>query len=94
VQEKIEAITRQRSHMEQHLMPLISQQLKDAMRLMQLGEGQDNSEALLMSLVYSHQAKLDWIDATLAISAEESKLVQMRGPEPTVEQHEETEGNK
>lgn len=94
VQDKIEAITRQRSHMEQHLMPLISQQLKDAMRLMQLGEGQDNSEALLMSLVYSHQAKLDWIDATLAISAEESKLVQMRGPEPTVEQLEETEGNK
>ncbi|MAE45293.1 MAG: hypothetical protein CMJ86_00215 [Planctomycetes bacterium] len=93
VQQKIEAITRQRSHMEQHLMPLISQQLQDAMRLMELGEGQDNSEALLMSLILSHQARLDWIDATLAVSAEESKLVQMRGPEPTVKQLEETEGN-
>lgn len=81
-EDKIETLKRQRGHMEYELLPLIDQQLKDALNLMQLGEA--SSQILQEALVKAHEIKLEWIDATLAVSAAEGEFVQLRGPQSRI----------
>ena len=79
IQDKVESLHRIKQQIELLLMPMAQQQLEQALQLMQLGEG--SSLVLLESLVRAHQTKLDWIDNTLAVSAAEGEITQMRGPQ-------------
>jgi hypothetical protein len=49
---------------------------------MQLGEA--SSQILQEALVKAHEIKLEWINATLAVSAAEGEFVQLRGPQSKI----------
>ena len=83
------SLKRQREHMEQTLVPLLDRQVRDATRLVQLGEG--SALVLVESLTRAHQIQLDWISmrAQLALVAHERAFLigpSQRAPESATEE--------
>ncbi|HIF40780.1 MAG TPA: hypothetical protein EYQ74_06760 [Planctomycetes bacterium] len=83
------SLERQRTHMEQSLVPLLDRQVRDATRLVQLGEG--SALVLVESLARAHQIHLDWISmrARLAAGTHERTFLigpAQRAPEPSNEE--------
>lgn len=79
VQARLAGVRSQRASIDSNLVPLVDQQLEDARKLLDLGEG--NSLVLLESLVRAHEAKLELIEARLEESAAQNKIRQIYGPD-------------
>jgi len=72
------SLKRQRAHMEQTLVPLLDRQVRDAMRLVQLGEG--SALVLVESLTRAHQIQLDWISMRAHLALVEHERAFLIGP--------------
>jgi cobalt-zinc-cadmium efflux system outer membrane protein len=75
---RTESLERQRAHMEQTLVPLLDQQVHDATRLVQLGEG--STIVLVESLTRAHQVQLDWISMRASLAETSHERVFLIGP--------------
>ena len=62
-----------------NVVPLVDRQIKDARRLLELGEG--GSLVLLESLVCAHEAKLDLIEVRLEESTTQNEIRHLLGPD-------------
>jgi cobalt-zinc-cadmium efflux system outer membrane protein len=72
------SLERQRAHMEQSLVPLLDRQVRDATRLVQLGEG--SALVLVESLTRAHQIQLDWISMRAHLALVEHERAFLIGP--------------
>ena len=77
-----ESLARQREEIVQVLVPLVDQQVADALELMRLGEG-DTTLVLLASLTRDLQAKVDLIDTRAAEALARTEAAFLIGPELT-----------
>jgi outer membrane protein TolC len=72
------SLERQRTHMEHTLVPLLDRQVRDATRLVQLGEG--SALVLVESLTRAHQTQLDWINMRAHLAETEHERAFLIGP--------------
>ncbi|MBJ75933.1 MAG: hypothetical protein CMJ98_02845 [Planctomycetes bacterium] len=75
---RTESLERQRAHMEQTLVPLVDQQVRNATRLVQLGES--SALVLVESLARAHQVQLDWISMRANLASAEHERAFLIGP--------------
>ena len=75
---RIAALAEQRADMEAVLVPLVDQQLADAVELLRLGEG--SSLVLLESLGRAHQTKLELIETRSSEALAAAELEHLTGP--------------
>jgi outer membrane protein TolC len=75
---RLEAVRSRRQLLNESLAPLVDQQLENARKLLEIGEG--NSLILLESLIQAHETKLALIEARLEESVTISETRQLRGP--------------
>ncbi|MDX1679464.1 MAG: TolC family protein [Akkermansiaceae bacterium] len=80
--ERLNGSRNHRHSLESDLVPLVDEQVKDARRLLELGEG--GSLVLLESLVRAHEAKLHLIEARLDESRTQNEIHHLHGPAPWV----------
>lgn len=80
---RVAALTAQRAAMEESLVPLVDQQLEDAIELLTLGEG--TVLVLFESLTRFNQTKLDLVDARSAEAIARVDVALLVGPETAPE---------
>ena len=80
LKERLAGARKHRISLDTELLPLVDEQVKDAKRLLELGEG--GSLVLLESLVRSHEAKLHLIEARNDESRAQSEIQHLQGPAP------------
>ena len=80
LKERLAGIRNHRRSLDLELVPLVDEQIKDAKRLLEIGEG--GSMVLLESIVRSHEAKLHLIGARLDESRTQNDIHHLYGPAP------------
>lgn len=78
--DRVTAVQDQRDALERVFVPMVDQQLLDARKTLDLGEG--GGLVLLESLVRTHEAKLDLIDIWLSEAEAVLEVHRLLGPEP------------
>lgn len=78
--ERLKGTRMHRRSLDADLVPLVDEQIKDAQRLLKLGEG--GSLVLLESVVRAHEAKLHLIEARLNESRAQNYIHHLYGPTP------------
>lgn len=80
LKDRLTGIRNHRRSLDAELVPLVDEQIKDAKRLLEIGEG--GSMVLLESIVRAHEAKLHLIDARLDESRTQNDIQHIHGPTP------------
>ena len=76
---RLDGTRSRRQLIDSNVVPLVDRQIKDARRLLELGEG--GSLVLLESLVRAHEAKLDLIEVRLEESTSQNEIRHLLGPD-------------
>ncbi len=76
---RLDGVVSQRNYIDSYLVPLVDQQLKDARKLLDIGEG--GSLVLLESLIRAHEAKLEVIEARMEESTARNNIRFIYGPD-------------
>jgi outer membrane protein, heavy metal efflux system len=76
---RLDGARSRRQSIDSNIVPLVDQQIADARRLLEIGEG--GSLVLLESLVRAHEAKLELIEARLEESATHNEIRHLIGPD-------------
>lgn len=76
---RLDGARSRRQSIDLNIVPLVDQQIEDARRLLEIGEG--GSLVLLESLVRAHEAKLELIEARLEESTTQNEIRHLTGPD-------------